>query len=110
ESEISSYTHGVFPPLTSEQPKLTAALTRLSIETDGNLSMNACLKPTSPANTSAVDPGAMANWRNDGRMANNDRTTRPYTSRAMNTTPADGGIRIGCEDRHRQANHEARER
>jgi hypothetical protein len=52
----------------------------------------------------------MANWRNDGRMANNDRTTRPYTSRAMNTTPADDGIRIGCEDRHRQANHEARER
>jgi len=52
----------------------------------------------------------MANWRNDGRMANNDRTTRPRTSRAINTTRADDGIRIGCEDRRCQANHDERER
>ncbi len=52
----------------------------------------------------------MANWRNDGRMANDDRTTRPYTSRAMNAGRADDGIRVGCEDRHRQANHEESER
>ncbi len=52
----------------------------------------------------------MANWRNDGRMAHNDRTTRPGASRAINTMRADDGIRIGCEDRRCQANQDERER
>jgi len=57
----------------------------------------------SPADFSAVYPRAM------DRMMNNHSATRSCTSRAINTSRANDGIGVGCENRHRQANHEQRD-
>jgi len=66
---------------------------------------------TSPAGAHAVDPGAMwPNWRNAGRRANNNSAIRSRTSRMINATGTDTGIRAGREDCHRQTNHEESER